>query len=481
MEDLRNQKNPNLILLISICFIIFNLSSAFRPSDNYLIDCGSTVETTIENRVFVGDSNAESFVLAATPEISIRDHNPSPYSSPLYHTARVFTKPSSYEFDVNTKGTHVVRLHFYPFFSRDYNLSSATFHVWVSGVVLLLKDFNLQQNNETPLLKEYLIKVDSEKLVINFTPSRRSSFAFVNAIEVISAPGDLIADTARLLTAKKIEDYHGLSKQALETVHRINVGGPKITPFNDSLWRTWIPDDNYLQLSSASKRVAFGGRINFREGGASREIAPDFVYNSARAMNDGNVPVPNFNITWVFPVNDGYRYLVRLHFCDIVSLALNELYFNVYINGYLAYEDLDISDSADQVLASPYYVDFIVDAGCSGVLNVSVGPSKLTSPLRINAILNGVEIMKMNNSMGSLDGEFSADLVLESWPEGNFGVLARCVLGGFAFMSLLMAGFTFLAKRRNEVKDSVVWSPLPVDSLDDNSTPPSSGKSSGYF
>ena len=39
----------------------------------------------------------------------------------------------------------------------------------------------------------------------------------------------------------------------------------------------------------------------------------------------------------------GAQYLVQLHFCDIVSRALNLLYYNVYLNGYLAYEDLDLS------------------------------------------------------------------------------------------------------------------------------------------
>ena len=55
------------------------------------------------------------------------------------------------------------------------------------------------------------------------------------------------------------------------------------------------------------------------------------------------------------------QYLVRLHFCDIVSRALNLLQFNVYLNGYLAYEDLDLSVLTSHVLASPIYMDFVVD------------------------------------------------------------------------------------------------------------------------
>ena len=59
--------------------------------------------------------------------------------------------------------------------------------------------------------------------------------------------------------------------------------------------------------------------------------------------------------------SSGAQYLVRLHFCDIVSCALNLLYFNVYLNGYLAYKDLDLSVLTFHVLASSIYVDFVVD------------------------------------------------------------------------------------------------------------------------
>ena len=62
----------------------------------------------------------------------------------------------------------------------------------------------------------------------------------------------------------------------------------------------------------------------------------------------------------------GAQYLVRLHFCDIVSHALDLLYFNVYLNGYLAYEDLDLSVLTSHVLASPIYMDFVVDLRCIG-------------------------------------------------------------------------------------------------------------------
>ncbi|KAF8412204.1 hypothetical protein HHK36_000164 [Tetracentron sinense] len=465
-------ENPKLYLLIPISFLQFsiffiNLSWGFSPVDNYLLDCGSFADTIVDvdNRNFVGDSsNFGSVFLSATRTISLRDENPSPVSSPLYHTARVFTKPSNYEFEIKKKGTHLVRLHFLPFSSSTYNLSDARFHVSVPGFLLLSK-FSAQ-DRRIPVLKEYFIWVESEKLVISFTPLREFPFAFVNAIEVISAPEDLIADTAQLVNSERIENFDELTKQALETVYRVNMGGPKVTPFNDSLWRTWIPDDGFLKLRSASKAVHFSGRIKYQRGGASREIAPDNVYNTARVMSNANVSMPDFNITWVFPVSSGYKFLVRMHFCDIASISLNLLYFNVYINGYSATKDLDLSELTSQMLASPYYADFVVDGDSSKALSISIGPSSLSSPARINAILNGLEIMKLNNSIGSLDGDLAADLAVQSWRKGNIGVLVPLV----SIMSLFMIAMVVMHRRSNVVKekDSVAWSPLPVDVLEGN-------------
>ncbi|KAG2330990.1 hypothetical protein Bca52824_002170 [Brassica carinata] len=115
----------------------------------------------------------------------------------------------------------------------------------------------------------------------------------------------------------------------MELMYRINVGGRKVTPFNDTLWRTWLPDDDHflktLDGSSADKAY-FTSVI--------REVGPDNVYNTDRV---GNV------MSWGFPVSTGYKYLIQMHFCAIASKSLGLLYFNVYINQNLAYKDFDVN------------------------------------------------------------------------------------------------------------------------------------------
>ncbi|KAK7243304.1 hypothetical protein RIF29_38098 [Crotalaria pallida] len=466
MDFLLNNLLSPLFLLTFYAFPV--LSHLFSPIDNYLINCGSTAPTTtVDNRHFVGDlAGKHSHLFSSSRSVSVQNDNPLPGVPPIYHTARVFRSPAKYAFPVRHSGTHMVRLHFHVFNTSNLELGRSQFHVLVNGYVVLSHFSSINENN--PRILEYLIWVDAEKLVIVFVPNNKgSNFAFVNAIEVISASQDLVPDTAQYvnLSSRKMENFDGLSKQAMEVVYRVNVGGAKVTPFNDSLWRTWIPDDDFFRSSVVgSEKLYFGGRIKYHVGGVSREVAPDNVYNSARLIRSKNSSVPSVNMTWVFTVDEGYKYLVRLHFCDIASVSLGLLYFNVYVNGYLAYEDLDLSYITNS-LASPFYADFVVDMdGSIGALSVSVGPSKNSIPHAIDGILNGVEVMKLNNSHSSLDGEVCADFVLKSWSRGNTRILISLVAAVCIVLSLSIV----IRRRMIGCRESVTWSRLPVNLSDDN-------------
>lgn len=453
-----------LFLAVWTAYAFSSTLAKFAPVDNYLLNCGSAVDAIFDIRKFSGDSDASNS-LVSTPSrtISVSDRNPVPSTPKIYQTARVFTKPSKYEFSVRDKGTHTVRIHFNRFNSSNWELDGAQFHVLVDGFVLL-KDFGGENTFDVnPVVKEYLVPVDAEKLVITFIPSGRSKFGFVNAIEVISAPKDMILETAQMIDGGKLVNFDQLNRQALEVIYRINVGGPKVTPFNDSLWRNWIPDDEYVQSSFGSKEVYFGGRIKYRTGGASREVCPDNVYNSARVIQSTNASIPNVNMTWEFPVTGNHKYLVRLHFCDIASIAIGLLYFNVYVNGFLALEDFDLSATTSYVMASPHYADFLIDGGNGGALSVSIGPSKLSFAHGVDGILNGVEIMKLNNSMGSLDGQRCSGFIRQSWPkEHSTGVVVPLI----AVVCILVIFSLTMRRKMAGALQSGSWTRLPTDAIE---------------
>ncbi|CAE6117579.1 unnamed protein product [Arabidopsis arenosa] len=445
----------NLIQTLLFFFSLLHLSlAAFTPTDNYLINSGSSTNTSFFTiRSFLSDSSKPgSSFLSTDRSISISDPNPSPDSPALYNTARVFPIGGSYKFQVTTKGTHFIRLHFAPFKASSFNLRSAKFRVLINGFSVI-NSFS----TSSVVVKEFILKIDDPVLEISFIPSKASGFGFVNAVEVFSAPNDYIMDQGtKLVIPNSAQIFSNLSSQVLETVHRINVGGSKLTPFNDTLWRTWVVDDNFLLLRAAARRAWTTHSPNYQSGGATREIAPDNVYMTAQEMDRDNQELQaRFNISWGFQVDEKrVLHLVRLHFCDIVSSSLNQLYFNVFINEYLAYKDVDLSTLTFHVLASPLYIDFVAESDRSGMLRISVGPSDLSNPARVNALLNGVEIMRILSPVSSEVVSGKRNVV---W------IVVGSVLGGFVFLSLFFLCVLCLCRRKNNKtrsSESTGWTPL---------------------
>ncbi|KAL0538141.1 hypothetical protein IC582_027140 [Cucumis melo] len=449
--------NPILFVLILFSSTIPILSfSHFSPIDHYLIDCGSTLKSTVDHRIFLSDSSSSSSLFLSSPRsFSLKNQHPFQGLPPIYNSARVFEMPSKYELQINDKGTHMVRLHFQAFTSSNLDLIRAQFHVLVNGYVVLSNFSGVSAVN--PRIKEFLIWVGTETLEITFVPVKKSKFAFVNAIEVISAPKDLVADSAKYLSYEHSGNVDGLSKEGREVLYRVNVGGPKVTPFNDSFWRTWVPDDEHFESNDGSKKVYSSGRIKYQEGGASREVCPDNVYNTARVIKSTNSSIPNMNMTWTFPAINGYNYIVRLHFCDIASISIGFLFFNIYVNGYNAYENFDLSTATNWELSSPFYLDFMVSGDEQGVLRISIGSSNHSVPYAIDGLLNGIEIMKLNNSLGSFVGNLSTEMILKRCQGNTINLVPYIVI-------LCLVVIVSLMLRRKVIRrdDSFSWSKLPV-------------------
>ncbi|KAB1207318.1 hypothetical protein CJ030_MR7G011639 [Morella rubra] len=396
----------SMAILLVLIYSFFSASttafSPFVPQDNFLIDSGADKLATVpDGRVFKTEEQTKQFLEAKDEiKVSVKKAN---VPSPIYLSARIFVQEATYSFPLSRPGWHWVRLHFYPLKNDQFDLMTATFSVNTNKYVLL-HSFNMNNNSKT-VLKEYLLNVTEPQFSIKFVPMKNSA-AFINAIEVISAPDNLINDVANELSPAG--DFSGLSKYAYQTMYRLNMGGPLITSENDTLARTWQPDKSFIKSTNLAKRVSVATSTVKYPDGLTPLIAPQTVYASAVEMADAQVDQPNFNVTWNFEANPAFGYLLRLHFCDIVSKVLNDLYFNVYVNGKMAISDLDLSHELNG-LAMAYYKDIVVNASfMSNGLTVQIGPTKLDSGDR-NAILNGLEVLKISNSVNSLDGEFGVD------------------------------------------------------------------------
>jgi hypothetical protein len=118
------------VLLLGAC------NAEFTPADNYLINCGSTADATVGQRVFVADTSG-STILTSDQSVAASCWTPGSDSSKLFQTARIFSVSSSYSFKIKSRGRHFVRLHFFGFRYQSYDLAAAKFKLSTQDTVLL--------------------------------------------------------------------------------------------------------------------------------------------------------------------------------------------------------------------------------------------------------------------------------------------------------------------------------------------------------
>lgn len=444
-----------LLHFLTISIFFFHHSHAFfTPKDKYLLACGAMNATLLQDgRTFYSDE----YVKKSSAGRSIEAAHTGRLKG-VYKTARVFKNRTSYTFDIKQQGRHWVRLYFSPIIQ---DLKNSVFSVTTDKVVLLDSfTFENHSGDDIFLFKEYIINVDSDTLILNFSPVNNNSEAFINGIEVVSIPDKLIPDQAQPIFP--LSDGNVFGSLGLEKVYRINMGGPHLSSGDDALFREWDSDQKYLDVESAASNVSIDPNFIHYKNGFGYEIAPPRVYASAEKMGDSNTVNQYFNVSWSFRVDPGFRYFVRMHFCDIVSEGGGMFGFNAYINNQSALEGFDVSSKAGG-LAVPVSRDFVANG--AGVIQVAIGPS--SPPLvAANAFLNGLEIMKMSNEMGSLDGLFGVGglpaLGLKS--EGsNWRPIIGSVVGAFVVLGLFLVVYCLFLRPKSKSKHNPPpWLPLPL-------------------
>ena len=207
---------------------------------------------------------------------------------------------------------------------------------------------------------------------------------------------------------------------ALETVYRLNVGGNDIPVKNDSgMFRSWRRDDPYI-FGANFGLTPHRDDIQVRYTTSTPlYVAPPVVYTTSRTMGMQEVVNKRTNLTWIFPVDSGFYYLVRLHFCEFqpeVTLSSQRV-FSIFLNNQTAEKEMDVIERSGGT-GNPIHEDYVVDVSSDG------SPSKQDMWLDLhpyqpskyaNVILNGLEMFKLNKSDGSLAGP-NPDLILNSPP-----------------------------------------------------------------
>ncbi|KAF7817822.1 receptor-like protein kinase ANXUR2 [Senna tora] len=329
--------------------------------------------------------------------------DPSLLSEVPYMRARVFLSQATYKFPVEPEKRYWLRLHFYPSIYGTYNSINSYFSVTANGV-MLLSNFSAaitcQALSQAYIDREYsLAPLNTDTLTITFKPSDKynQAFAFINGIEVIQMP-NLFDSTSLVGFSGQTIDTQILN---IQTMFRLNVGGQYISPTQDSgLTRMWYDDTPYLYGASTgvTNEAAKNVTINYKT--MPQYVAPPTIYSTSRSMgNDQNVNM-GYNLTWVFQVDPSFMYLVRFHFCDFVYFKPNQIVFNIYLNNQTAQAGADVILWAGG-MGMPTYKDYVVmvlDGESNEQLWIALHPAPETKPEFYDAILNGIEIFKINDT-----------------------------------------------------------------------------------
>jgi len=407
-----------ILYLLNLQLVAVADNGSYVPTENIVLNCGSSTSEFVQydGRNWSGDivspyvpSNADTKSLVVRAPNTLQSIPEAPYM-----TARIFHSQFTYTFNV-TPGPKFIRLHFYPASYMDLNISNAFLSVSAANFTLLHNfsaSLNAEYYNLAYFMKEFIVHVSGSVLQLTFSPSYNASraFAFVNGIEVVSMPLNLYmrgddGDPLPLVghDNKVVNIYND---SAMETLYRVNVGGEQIpSKYDTGMFRTWDTDEVYLFGAIGLQPCNMSMLVLYSDD-APPYSAPADVYRTSRSMgpSDYGLVNLNYNMTWFFPVDSGFLYLVRLHFCEIDQQDLtkiNQVVFTVFLNNQTAEEEADVIGWGGGEPGVAVHRDYVVmvphvNEGKQD-LWLDLHPYQKAKPMYYNAFLNGVEIFKLSN------------------------------------------------------------------------------------
>ncbi|CAJ1931838.1 unnamed protein product [Sphenostylis stenocarpa] len=455
----------HLFLLSSLFFDLVTCGSINVP-DTVLLNCGSNEASQFNGENWIGDVGSNflppEYEKSSSPLLISNIHSGEPKVP--YSTARITYSPLTYSFP-SSPGLKFVRVYFLSSLYLMMNPSKAYFSV-KAGPYTLLSDFNpsvfAEELNLVSFTKDFLVNVREDKLNITFTPSPliSNAFAFVNGIETFPVPHTIYFPGSKIPVP-----YIGQQKPlfingeyALETLYRVSIDSD-LTDVKNA-FGLWLDDDRYISSSQYGSVLDIKSRtvsLNYTILSSKdyNYSAPAELYLTARTMDSNGDANIKYNLTWFFPVDSGFKYLVRLHFCEISMMVTqpNQRVFKVYINNQTAEERMDVVALAGAPL-TPVHKDYVAmvpnESGRRNYLSISLHPNMEPKPKYADAILNGIEIMKISDSDGSLAAMFQFRREQRNKKFQHVIIVAGATLG--AILGLLLTSFILISRARKKLK-----------------------------
>jgi hypothetical protein len=328
-----------------------------------------------------------------------------------YLTARLSYSQFMYDFHP-TPGPKFVRFYFYPVSYSGFEGSQDFFTIKANSFTLL-RNFSASIHTNSlkveTLSKEFCINVEKDQILnLTFIPSPSTSrkfHAFINGIEIVSMPKNLYYGPEGPGVPYVGQNYHfSISyEMALHKVFRLNVGGGFISPVEDTgKFRAWSQQNDDYWLGGGVIPHAPSFTPTYTQ--ISDYTAPDDIYRTAVSMGPNTTKNLHSNLTLKLPVDPGFYYLVRLHFCEIVFPITkpSQRVFKIFIDNKIAEEWADVI-MWTQRNETPVYKDYVVEIQNKRNLFIALVP-RLSAYAIADAILNAVEVFKLSDNDKNLAG-----------------------------------------------------------------------------
>ncbi|KAL0803049.1 hypothetical protein Bca101_058225 [Brassica carinata] len=468
-----------------ICFIFFVFSilisssttggegetEVCKPADVFLINCGATSNTSdTTGRAWTRDQQKDHALDSVNASFPSKASKLEwPVHQVPYKTVRIFPSKFTYSISVSP-GWKFVRLHFYPTrYGSDLDAVKSLFSVTANGFTLL-KNFNpgltAKGSSKPFVIKEFIVPVlgGHKTLNLTLTPSPHS-LAFINGVEIVSIPNRLYTKGGfddHISDVDRNSDFEIDDTTALETVYRVKVAGdgePEIT--DPGMFRLWTSDSEAIQ-----KKEFVGTTIYSRLGDFVQEninytkktpacVAPKAVYGTYLGIDNEKYPKknPDFGVTWLFAVDAGFNYLVRLHFCDSTAKRLALPRFSIYIGNKTAKAETDVRNLSGGPML-PMYLDFKTflsrKSGKRPNLQLDLHPQNKENLQFLDCGLSAIEILKLNDSKGNLSGSNKGPIAL------HVLVITLIAIGSAAGLVTFIIVLMRQTKRKNNKDNDVV-------------------------
>ncbi|XP_047322272.1 putative receptor-like protein kinase At5g39000 [Impatiens glandulifera] len=172
--------------------------------------------------------------------------------------------------------------------------------------------------------------------------------------------------------------------------------------------REWTDDSNHL-IESSVFSITSSNRIKYTD--TSKNGAPQRVYQTSWSMNKNTKVGERVSFTWKLPVDLGFGYLIRLHFCelDYEVKESGQKEFSILINNQIVEPRGDLIRWGGEIGVA-IYKDYLVTVRGDRMMGkkdirVALYPGNEDQSTEfIDAVLKGIEVFKLSNPDDNLAG-----------------------------------------------------------------------------